>query len=167
MEYLLNPDTGLMAWTVIVFLLLVAVVGRFSWGPIVRALQEREAGIRKALDDAAAAQRQANALKEQLDRELRASQSRMQELIKQAQADGQKIREQIIQEAQVEAKRLGDHARRQLDEEYAKMLQELREHIAGLSIQVAEKLLRHSLNAKVNDAYVQDALRDIDTEVSH
>jgi F-type H+-transporting ATPase subunit b len=162
MEYLLSPDTGMMAWTIIVFLLLVALVGRFSWGPIVRALQEREAGIRKALDDAAQAQRSAQALKEQLDNELRESQTRMQELIKQAKADGQKIREQTIHEAQEEAKRIGDQARQQLEEEKKKMFLELRQQIAGLSVQVAEKILRHSVDAKENDAYVQEALREID-----
>jgi len=162
MENLLNPDKGMMIWTIVVFALLVFVVGRFGWGPIIAGLKQREDGIRKDLEDTTAARQEAERLRALLQKEHSDNQSQMQELLKQAKSDGQKLREQMLKEAQAEAARLSEQTRKQLEEEKAKLIRELREAVAGLALQVAEKLLRHSVNAKENEALIQNALSDFD-----
>ena len=65
MENLLTPDFGLTFWTIITFLVLVAVLGKYAWGPLIRAFDEREAGIRQAVAQPEKNRQAAEALKAQ------------------------------------------------------------------------------------------------------
>lgn len=162
METLLNPDKGLMIWTMVSFLCLVLVLGKFAWKPLLEALREREEGIRKAIDDAHGAKLSAEQLKTQYEQELTHAQEKAAAFLAQARGDAQKIREEMLREAEAETQRLTDQTKRQLEEEKAKLSRELRQEVAGLSVKVAEKLLRHSMNAKEQDALVQGFLKDLE-----
>jgi len=162
METLLNPDKGLIIWTIISFFALVLVLGKFAWKPLLAALQEREDGIRKAIDDAASAKMSADQLKSQYEQELAKAQDQAAGFLSQARAEAQKVREQLLKDAAAEASRLTEQTKRQLEEEKAKLSRQLREEVAGLSVKVAEKLLRHSINAKENEALVQGFINDLE-----
>ena len=164
MESLLTPDKGLMIWTVVTFLVLVFVLGKVAWKPLIAALSEREAGIRRAIDDAAKARQSAEELRAQYEAELAKGQDKAAALLAQAQADGQKAREQILREAQEEAQRLAAQTRRQLEEDKAKIARELRAEVAGVSVRAAEKLLRHAMNAKEQEALLQEFFKDLEKE---
>jgi F-type H+-transporting ATPase subunit b len=164
METLLNPDKGLIIWTMVSFAVLVLVLGKFAWKPLLAALKEREDGIRKAIDDAASAKLSADQLKAQYEEELAKAQDKAAGLLSQAQVESQKVREQMMKDAEADARRLTEQTKRQLEEEKAKLSRELREEVAGLSVKVAEKLLRHSVNAKENEALVQGFIKDIEKE---
>jgi F-type H+-transporting ATPase subunit b len=164
MESLLTPDKGLIVWTVITFVLLLVVLSRFGWKPLLQSLEERERGIRKAVDDAAAARLEAERLRAQLEKDLSESQSRVQAILKEAQADAQKVREQIVKDAQSESQRLTEQTRRQLEEEKTRLMRELRAEVAGLSLAVAEKLLRKTMTAKDQENLIQEILKDLDKE---
>jgi F-type H+-transporting ATPase subunit b len=69
-----------------------------------------------------------------------------------------------LKDAEAESRRLTEQTQRQLEEEKAKLSRELRQEVAGLSVKVAEKLLRHSVNSKENDALVQGFMKDLDKE---
>jgi F-type H+-transporting ATPase subunit b len=164
METLLNPDKGLIIWTIVSFAVLVLVLGKFAWKPLLAALQEREEGIRKAIDDAASAKLSADQLKAQYEQELAKAQDKAAGMLSQAQVDARKVREQLIKDAEADALRLMEQAKRQLDEEKSKLSLELRQEVAGLTLKVAEKLLRHSVNAKENEALVQGFIKDLEKE---
>jgi len=162
MENLLNPDTGLIIWTIISFAALVLLLGKVAWKPLLASLKEREDGIRKAIDDAASAKLTADQLKGQYEQELAKAQDRAAGILSQAQAEGQKVREQLLKDAQAEVRRLTEQTKRQLEEEKSKLSRELRQEVAGLSVRVAEKLLRHSVNAKENESLVQGFIKDLE-----
>jgi len=161
-ESLLNPDKGLIIWTIITFVCLVLLLGKVAWKPLLQVLKEREDGIRRAIDEANSARQTADQLKAQYEQELARGQEKAQALLNQTQAEAQKIREQILKEAEAEARRFSEQTRRQMEEEKEKLSRDLRREVAGLSLKVAEKLLRHSVNAKENEALVQGILKDID-----
>src|SRR5262249_40888062 len=100
MENLLTPDKGLMIWTIVSFLALVLVLGKVAWKPLLQALQEREDGIRKAIDEANAARQTAEQLKAQYEKDLADAQAKADALFKQAQTEAQKHREKLMQDAQ-------------------------------------------------------------------
>src|SRR5882762_9266609 len=106
MERLLQPDTGLMIWTVVTFLGLVLVLGKFAWKPLLQALNDREASIKRAIEEARAAKVTAEQLKAQYERELAQGQEKAQALLAQTAVDAQKVRERILKEAEEEAQRL-------------------------------------------------------------
>jgi F-type H+-transporting ATPase subunit b len=167
MENLLTPDKGLIIWTIVSFAVLVLLLGKVAWKPLLASLQEREDGIRKAIDDAASAKLSADQIKAQYEQELARSQDKAASLISQAQVEAQKIREQLLKDAEAEARRLTEQTQKQLEEEKSKLSRELRQEVASLSVKVAEKLLRHSVNSKENDALVQGFMKDLDKEAKN
>jgi F-type H+-transporting ATPase subunit b len=164
MERLLQPDIGLIICTAITFLVLVAVLGKFAWGPLLAALKAREESIRRAIEEAQAARVTADQLKTQYERELAQGQEKAQALLAQTSADAQKIRERILKEAEEEAQRLSAMNRRQLEEEKANVLRDIRKEVAGLSVLAAEKLVRHSMNQKAQDELLKDFFDDLDKQ---
>jgi F-type H+-transporting ATPase subunit b len=166
MERLLQPDTGLMIWTVVTFLCLVFVLKKFAWKPLLQALNDREAGIKRAIEDANSARQTAEQLKAQYEKQLAQGQEQMNTLIAQAANDAQKVRERLIKEAEAEAQRLAESTRRQLEEDKNKVVRDLRKEVAGLSILAAEKLLRHSMNQKTQEDLLKDFFDDLDNQKS-
>jgi F-type H+-transporting ATPase subunit b len=164
MENLLNPDKGLIIWTIVSFAVLVLLLSKVAWTPLIKALKDREDGIRKAIGDAATAQKTAEQLKVQLEQELAKAQDKAAGMLSQAQAESQKLREQMVKDAEAEAHRLIEQTKRQLEEEKSKLSRELRQEVANLSIRVAEKLLRHSVNAKEQETLVAGFIKDLDKE---
>jgi F-type H+-transporting ATPase subunit b len=164
METLLNPDTGLIIWTIVSFAVLVLLLSKVAWKPLIQALKDREDGIRKAIDDAGSARRSAEELKAQFEQELAKAQDKAAGMISQAQAEARKLREQMMKDAEAEAHRLIEQTKRQLEEEKSKLSRELRQEVAGLSVRVAEKLLRHTVNAKEQEALVAGFIKDLDKE---
>ena len=164
MEHLLQPDSGLILWTIIIFLGLVFVLKKYTWKPLIDALNGREAGIRKAIDDAQQAQQTAESLKAQYEKHLAEGQSKVDAMLKQAETDAQKLRERLMHEAEEEARRLSEQSRRQLADDKEKLARELRQEAAALSVKVAEKLLKHSITSKDQDALVQGFFKDLEND---
>ena len=164
MERLLQPDLGLMVWTVVTFLGLVFVLKATAWKPLLKALNDREAGIKRAVEEAQAAKVSAEQLKADLEKELAQGQDRAAALINQATAEAQKIREKLLKDAQDEAQRLSAQNKQQLEEEKSKILRDIRKEVAGLSVLAAEKLVRHSMNGKAQDELLQGFFNDLDKQ---
>jgi F-type H+-transporting ATPase subunit b len=164
MENLLNPDKGLIIWTIVSFAVLVLLLGKVAWKPLLQALNDREAGIRKAINDAASAKTSADQIKAQYEQELAKAQDKAATMISQAQAEALKLREQMLKDTETESHRLIEQTKRQLEEEKSKLSRELKQEVAGLSIRVAEKLLRHSVNAKEQEGLVAGFMKDLEKE---
>src|SRR4029077_9408728 len=164
MERLLQPDTGLMIWTVVTFLCLVWVLKKFAWKPLLQALNDREAGIKRAIEDAQSARQTAEQLKAQYEKQLAQGQEQAHLLIAQAAADAQKVRERLIKEAEADAQRLTESTRRQLEEDKNKVVRDLRKEVASLSMLAAEKIMRHSVNQKVQDEVLRDFFEELDRQ---
>jgi len=166
MERLLQPDIGLIICTAITFLVLVAVLSKVAWRPLLAALKAREEGIRRAIEDAQSARSSAEQLKAQYERELAQGQDKAQAMIAQTTADAIKIRERLLKEAEEEAQRISAANRRQMEKEKANVLRDLRKEVAGLSVLAAEKLVRHSMNQKTQDELLKSFFDDLDTQKS-
>lgn len=164
MEYLLTPDTGLIVWTMLMFAGLVLLLGKVAWKPLIQALEAREESIRRSVEEAQKAQQGAQSLKTQLEGELAQAQDKAAELLRQAKVDAQKLRDELVKKADEEARRLAEQTRRQLDEEKARLSRELQNDVATMSVKVAEKLMRHMMNAKEQERLAQELLRDLEKE---
>ena len=162
MERLLEPDTGLIIWTVVSFLVLVAVLGKFAWKPLIKALKEREEGIRKSIQDAQSARETAEKLRAQYEQDLGRGQEKVQALLIEAQADGQKLRDRIVSEAKEEAQKVMEKSRADIREETRKALASLKAEVARLSIMETEKLLRRSMGRKAQDEFLKEAIKDLE-----
>jgi len=162
MDRLLTPEIGLTVWTIVTFVVVAGVLGRFAWRPILASLEERENRIRADIKAAEDARRAAENLKGEYDAQLAKVEARANELIQQAQKESQALREEMLKAAQEESARLSAKTRQQLAEEQRRLVQELRAEVVDISVKSAEKLMRHTVDKKVQEKFLQEALTDFE-----
>jgi F-type H+-transporting ATPase subunit b len=155
----INP--GLTLWTAITFLVLLGVLYKFAWGPIVKMLDDRARTIHEAIDAAkkerAEAEKMLGEQKESLARATREA----AELAKRNQQEVETLRQELTARARKEADELVASARRQIVEEKSKAVSELRGMAADLAIDAASRLVKASLDEKTQRALVEDYLKQL------
>lgn len=163
MEKLFTPHLGLMVWTIVTFVLLVLILGKFGWKPLIQGLEDREAFLRREREGAEEARKAAEGLKAAYDKQLADAGAKVQALMRDAESDGRARKEELLKTAQDEAARLTEKARQQLAEEQRRLVAELRGEVAALAVGAAEKMLRKSVDKAVQDKALQEAASDLDT----
>ena len=162
MDSLLNPDPGLYIWTIVSFLVLVGLLKVFAWGPLLRAVEEREHAMRRERELAEAARQEAEDIQRRLSEKLEGVSAQAQEILSQAGREGSALRERLKKDAEEEAKRLLEKSREQLAEEKARLVLELRKEVAALSVQAAERLLQKSVDPGVRKETLDQFLKEIE-----
>jgi F-type H+-transporting ATPase subunit b len=150
----INP--GLTLWTGITFLVLLVVLGKFAWGPIVKMLEERERTIRDALDQAKKERAEAERMVAEQRAALVGAQREAAELAKRSAGELEAMRQDLTARARKEADELVAQARRQILEEKAKAVSEIKGLAADLAIDAARKLITTSLDEKSQRALVEE-----------
>ncbi|WP_448701067.1 F0F1 ATP synthase subunit B [Mucilaginibacter sp. AW1-3] len=159
---IVQPAIGLIFWTFISFVILLVILGKFAWKPILGAVTERERSIEEALSKAEAA-------KEEMARLT----GENEELLKQARAErdlilreAKHVKDQIIGEAkdaaQKEGARMIEKARIEIDNQTAIAMAGVKEQVASLSLEIAEKILRKQFEDKQKqEDLVEDLLKKV------
>jgi F-type H+-transporting ATPase subunit b len=155
----INP--GLTLWTALTFLLLLFVLWRFAWGPIVKMLDEREGSIRDAIDSAKTERAEAEKLLAEQKAALATAQREAAELAARNQKDVEALRQELTAKARKEADDLVANARRQIGEEKAKAVAELKGMVADLAIEAATRLVKSSLDEKTQRQLVEEYLKQL------
>jgi F-type H+-transporting ATPase subunit b len=161
---LLDPNTGLTAWTIIVFLIVLAVLWKAALPPIIGAVEAREQQIRDLLAAAARDRQEAQEALEQQTRELEETRSRVQELVAEGRASGERMRDDIVADARRHAEEIATRARREVRQELDRALQELRAEAVDLAIAAASKLIERNLDDEDNRRLVREYLAAIESE---
>ena len=162
METLINDfSIGLFIWQTVLFLTLLFLLRKYAWKPILGAVEEREEGIKSALEAADNAKKEMEALNADNERILREAKAERDAILKEA----REIKDVIIAEAKtqatVEADKVLTSAREQINNEKLAAITELKNQVADLSIDIAEKILKTEL--KDNDRQkemVNNALKE-------
>ncbi len=162
MDKLVTPDPGLMLWTIVTFLALVALLKRFAWGPLLTAIAEREARLRAEGAAAQKARDEAERIKNELSTQLAEAQARRQEVLDRAAKDGEAVLAQFKAAAEEETRRLREKTAAELGREKDRLVVELRREVADLSVAAAERLLRRSVDPGVEKAVLDEFLKDIE-----
>ena len=149
MEQLLdNFSLDLFVKQTILFVILIFLMAKYAWKPIMKSLNEREDGIKNALDSAEKAKREMENLTADNERLLKEALAEREKLLK----DAREIREQTIAKAEVEAQekasQIIEKAQEAIEREKKAAMAELKSHVAGLSIDIAEKVVQGELSNK-------------------
>ena len=160
---LVQPDPGLFIWTILTFLVLLYLLAKFAWGPLLKALEERQETIRKSLEDADQAKRELERLQQESAQIIADARAEAQSIMVKSRADAETVREDLRRKAKEEGDALIRGAQRQIELETARALQQIRHEVVDLSLTVASKLIRKNLTQEDNDALIQDSLTQIDT----
>jgi F-type H+-transporting ATPase subunit b len=162
MNPLVQPDPGLFIWTIATFLVLLALLGKFAWRPLLQALESRQAAIRKSLDDA----QQATLDLERLHREsaeiIRQARADSESIIAQSRTDAARLREEMRQKAKGEADGIVKNAERQIQLETTRALQQIRHEAVELSVAIASKLLQRNVSKEDNERLIEEALKQVE-----
>ncbi len=155
----LNP--GLTLWTAITFLVLLVVLSKFAWGPIVSMLNERERTIRDAIDAAKKERAEAERLLSEQKASLAKAQREAADLARRNQQEVEALRQELTAKARKEADELVAGARRQITEEVQKAKGELKAHVADLAIEAASRLVKANLDDKAQRALVEEYIAQL------
>ncbi len=163
MENLLKPDIGLMIWTVVTFLTVALILKKLAWPPLMKALDEREEKIRNDIEAARKNKEDMERLKADYDAQMQQIQDKVKEILAQAQSQGNQTREAMMKEAESDAKKLTDKTLQQLEAEKERLIRDLRSEVGALSVELAERLVKQTVDKKVQEKFVEDFLKELDS----
>ena len=152
---------GLFIWQTVLFITLLFLLRKYAWKPILNAVDEREEGIKNALDAADNAKKEMEALNADNDRILREAKAQRDAILKEA----REIKDGIVADAKAQATAEADKvmasAREQINNEKMAAITELKNQVADLSIDIAEKVLKSELkDADKQKDMVNKALKE-------
>ena len=158
---LVTPGLGLIFWTSVVFLLLIFLLKKFAWSPILKAVDDRNKSIDEALSSAEKAKVEMEQLSANNEKILQEARIERDSIIKEARA----IKENTISEAKskasVEAEKIILSAKEQISNEKMKAMTELKNEIADISIQMAEKIIKSELkDVKSQKKLIEETLKN-------
>ena len=160
---LADVNFGLTIWTIVLFALFAAVLAKFGWAPLMKAIEERETSIRDAVEGAQRAQTEAQALVAEHKEVLAQARREREELIKQAMAEAQQLRADLIAQARADAEHLLQKAKDQIERDTRAALQALRAQIADLVVDAAAKIVESSLTPDAQRKLVEDFIAKLPT----
>ncbi|MBU2531072.1 MAG: F0F1 ATP synthase subunit B [Elusimicrobia bacterium] len=162
MEALIKPEFGLMFWTISIFVILLILLSKMAWKPLIQAIEDRENNLRLERETAQKDREEAERIRKNLDEEFSDLKKNISLKLDEARKEGQRQREKILSEARDNAQSLLENSRRELNAEKEKLAKELRNDIAEISLQAAEKVLRKSVDTNLNKKIVTDLIEDIE-----
>lgn len=160
---LLAPDFGLTVWTIVTFLILVGILKAFAWGPLLSAVEAREARLKADREGAEKARSEAERIQKELEAQLAGIQSKTKELLAAATKDGEALRSKLKAEAEADAAAIKSKTAAELVVEKEKLVGELRREVATLSVLAAEKLLHKSVDAGVQKSVLDGFFKDLES----
>jgi F-type H+-transporting ATPase subunit b len=163
---LVQPDPGLFIWTILTFLILLTLLAKFAWKPLLEALDVRQQGIRKALDDAQAAKQELERLEQEAAQIIRKARADAEVVMTQTRADADRLREEMRQKAKAEAEGIMRNAERQIQLETGRAIQQLRAEAVDLSVSIASKILQRNISKEDNERLISDALKQVETRTN-
>jgi F-type H+-transporting ATPase subunit b len=163
---LVQPDPGLFIWTILTFLVLVALLARFAWRPLLQALEKRQATIAQALEDSQRARQELERVQREGAQMMATARAEAEALIARSRSDADALREELKQKARSEAATIVKNAERQIQMETARAVQQIRHEAVDLSVDIASKILRRQVSREDNEALIQEALKQAESQPS-
>lgn len=159
-----NPfagDVGNALWTLVIFLLVVFLLGKFAWGPLLRGLQAREEFIRSSLEQAKRDREAAEARLAEYEAKLAAARTEATEILEKARRDGEALRRRLQEEAQAESRQTIERARREVSLATETAKREIHDYAGELAVAVAERVLAREIGAADHERLIADAITAI------
>ena len=158
---LVQPDPGLFLWTILTFMILLGLLARFAWKPLLALLDRREEMIRQSLDDAQEAKQELQRLQQESKEILSKARVEAQSILAQTRSEADKLKGEIKQKAKAEADAILRDAEKQIKVETEKAIAVLKNEVVDLSLLVASKLIRRNLSKEDNQSLIEESLKQV------
>jgi F-type H+-transporting ATPase subunit b len=160
---LVQTDPGLFIWTIVTFLVLLTLLAKFAWNPLLAALETRQNAIRKSLDDAQQAKLELEQLTTESGHIVQRARVEAEAVLSQSRADGDRLREEMRAKARAEADHIVKNAERQIQLETSRALEQIRREAVDLSVMIASKIIQRNISKEDNERLIDEALRQVET----
>ena len=160
----LSPFAGNLGnaiWTLGIFVIVVIVLGKFAWGPVLGLLQQREEFIHRALADAKRDRDEAEARLKDYSAKLQSARAEAATILEETRRDAERLREEVRQRARTEADKLVANAERQIQLQTTRALEQIRREAVDLSVMIASKIIQRNLTKEDNERLIDEALKQV------
>lgn len=155
---LLDPVIPTMVWTVLIFSAVLAILWKLAWGPILKALDEREGKIRASLEAADRMRAEQEKFQSEQERLLAAARKEATEIVAEGKRDAEAVKAKIVEDARTQSEALKNRAISEIDRARDLAVVEIHQRAVGLSVSIAEKLLGHAVTVPDQEKLVQQAI---------
>ncbi|MBK6766258.1 MAG: F0F1 ATP synthase subunit B [bacterium] len=160
LQNILNIEPGSILWTITTFLIVVWIVGKFGWKPIIRGLKDRENSIRTDLDTAKAEREKAGAMLADYKQAMANAKKEASDIILQAQDQAAKLHAKAEVDAKETANKLVQKAREDIERESDMAKADISRHVAELTARATSRLLGRVIDDKEHEKLILDALKE-------
>lgn len=161
-EALITPQIGTFFWTVVTFVFMLVILGRYAWRPLLGAIEAREKSIQDTLDQARRERVEAQSLLKQQQELLTQARRERAEALAQGQRDAEQVKAEILEAARQQRERVLRQAEEQIQAAVRQARTELRGVATDLAIRAAEKLLQRNMDDATQRKVVEDYLADLE-----
>src|SRR5688572_846176 len=158
---LLSPNGGLMFWTIVIFAILLVVLSRYAFKPMLSAVEARERSLQQAIDDAKRDREEAARVLADHRAQLEQARSEAQKLIADGRATAEKLRNDLLEQTKVQQQEMLDRARRDIETEKTNAIAALRREAVELAIAGAGKVIERNLDSDANRKLVENYLSSV------
>jgi F-type H+-transporting ATPase subunit b len=163
---LFSGDVAMSIATLVIFGLVILVLGRFAWRPMLNALQAREKFIRESLDSARSDREKAEASLREYEEKLRQAREEASRMVEEGRRDAEAVRRRIEEEARTSAEQITERAKREIGVARDSALRDLHEQAADLAMTMARQVLKRQLSPEDHQQLVRDALGELEQRSS-
>jgi F-type H+-transporting ATPase subunit b len=163
---LFSVEPGLMVWTAVTFLVVLLVLRFTAWGPLMKSLAERQRSIEGAIEEARRTKTEAEALLAKYETMLESARDEARAILDESRKDGLKVQEEIRARAQHEAEEFKARAHREIDLAKEGALKEIWDSAAGLSTELANRILGRTIQASDQDRLVRELIEEMRGELA-
>ena len=158
---LLDVNPGLIIWTIATFLILLFILKKVAWKPILSALDQREKDIKDSLEKAEKAKEDAQKILDENQATLAKAEEESKKIIEQSRSYAENLKEQMLKESKEQAKKLVEDAAEEIDRRKDSAFEELKDQVAKIAVNAAEKIMKQNLDADKNKHIVDSYLKDV------
>lgn len=154
-------DVGNALWTVVIFVLVLVVLGKFAWGPLLAGLQSREAYIRESLETARRDRTEAESRLREYEEKLAASRAEATAIIEEGRRDAEAVKRRIEEHAKQESAKMIERARREIDAAAIEATRQLYALSAHLATELASRIVGRELNPQDHERLIAESIADL------
>jgi len=161
---IVDVNPGVIFWTVVTFVILIFVLKKVAWKPILAALDQRENSIRESLEKAEKAKEEAEKILLENQEKLAKADEESKKLVHKSREYAEGLKEQMLKESKEQAQKIVNDATLEIERQRETAFEELKSQVAEIAVQAAEKILKENLNKetqkKIADIYINEITKN-------
>lgn len=158
---ILNPMSSTMFWTIIIFVIVIIVLWKFTFKPVGNMIRKRQSEIRENIDEANRQNVEAQKYIEEQKKELEKARKEAKKIIEESKAAAQKIAEEIEQQANTKARAMVDDALAEIKSEKERSINEVKNEMVDIALFASEKMISRKLSEDEHRKIIEESLKDI------